>query len=79
MIEARHRYLCAARADKTKAQKSVDRELERSYVEAMNVGFKGGFALWMSLMRMGKTPEEIAQQEIARPSGPEPDALSGRS
>jgi len=63
-VQARHRYLRVSETDKSKSGKRIDYELERSYVEAMNLGFKGSFGLWMSLMRMGKAPEELAQDEL---------------
>lgn len=74
ILDARRRYRFAE-MHSTKSGKSVERELQRSYVAAMNLGFPGSYALWFTVMRSGTPDASLPQAESPQsPNAPESGA-----
>jgi hypothetical protein len=67
IYQARARFRRTSDADKSKGGKSIERDLQMTYVDATNLGFQGSFGLWGQLMRMGKSAEEVAREEKKEP------------
>lgn len=63
IYQARARYRRTQQADKSKDGKSIERELDTTYVDAMKLGFRGSHALWRELMRMGKSAAQMEREK----------------